>query len=70
MREDYVEKNAKSIWTTTKPDASSHDCVFAFHEKFAITYYNDDHSHFSAGQEVTLYNLLDPTMKTEYLVNH
>ena len=65
MRSEEVQNKEKVIFTTTKPDASTHDCVIAVRKEYAVTYQNGDHSHFEEGQQVTLYSLLYSTLTIE-----
>ncbi|CAI2349827.1 unnamed protein product [Caenorhabditis sp. 36 PRJEB53466] len=58
-----------TLFTTSKPDAVAHTCVVVFDKTHAVSFRHGQHSSLEIAEPVTLYNVLDPSMRVETVVH-
>ncbi|CAI4220495.1 unnamed protein product, partial [Auanema sp. JU1783] len=63
MKRLIAEEIEETLFTTSRPDAKIHTPVIAISDKYAVSHYNGPHSVLEEGTEVTLYNVVDPTIE-------
>lgn len=57
-----AENLEKSVFTTSKPSDPCHLCAIAISSRYAVSFQHRPHHGFKEGEEITLFNVLDPSL--------
>uniref|UniRef100_A0A7E4V2W5 Uncharacterized protein n=1 Tax=Panagrellus redivivus TaxID=6233 RepID=A0A7E4V2W5_PANRE len=68
MNQNTISKLENCLFTSSKPDAASHECVLVVAKRRAVSHQNGSHASLKLGEKLKLYHVLDLSITFEVVV--